>query len=110
MFLNDWKDGGIDEMISDFEISVDTLEHAEVLLASYGREHGYDGGAFVLYRESGKLYEVNAGHCSCYGLEEQWEPEETDKEALLHRLDEGDLGEDGDHRFFSELRSVLETL
>ena len=62
-----------------------------VLLASYGTP-SYEGYAFVLFERDGKLYEVNGSHCSCYGLEGQWEPEETNVEALLHRLDKGELG------------------
>lgn len=39
----------------------------------------------VAYRLDGKLYEVNGGHCSCYGLEGQWEPAETSVAALKMR-------------------------
>lgn len=46
------------------------------------------------WAEDGKLYEVNAGHCSCYGLENQWTPEETNIEALKHRLINGSMGRD----------------
>jgi hypothetical protein len=28
---------------------------------------------------------VNGSHCSCHGLEGQWEPEETSMKALEHR-------------------------
>ena len=69
------------------------LKDCKILLAWYG--HGdYDGSAFVLFERDGKLYEVNGGHCSCFGLEGQWEPEETSVEALRHRINEGYLGRD----------------
>lgn len=87
----------------------------EVLLASYTYED-YSGEAFVLFRKGDKLYEVNGGHCSCYGLEGQWEPEETSVEALRHRIEKGDLGyyngwrDDRQSTFADELKQVLDKL
>lgn len=67
-----------------------SLDNCHILFASY--ELGdYCGNAFVLFVENAKLYEVNAGHCSCYGLEGQWDPEETMFEALKHRIIHGNL-------------------
>jgi hypothetical protein len=57
---------------------------AEIVIAVYDAG-GYEGAAFVLFRRDGKFYEVNASHCSCYGLEGQWGPEETTITALLDR-------------------------
>ena len=89
----------------------DKWNNMEVLLASYSYEN-YSGDAFVLFKRDGKLYEVNGGHCSCYGLEGQWEPEETSIESLRHRLDNGSLGNDEDtgNIFANELREVIEKL
>jgi len=78
------------------------------LLASYGTP-SYEGYAFVLFERDGKLYEVNGGHCSCFGLEGQWEPEETTVEAIQHRINRGNLGK-GDYQenpFAEELQKVL---
>lgn len=56
-----------------------------ILHAVYNTEP-YEGSAFVLFKgKGGKLYEVNGGHCSCYGLEGQWKPEETSWDALAIR-------------------------
>ena len=85
------------------------LDGVTVLLASYG-VYGYEGEAFVLFERDGKLYEVNAVHCSCYGLEEQWGPEETTVEALHYRMDKGTLGKGSEYgagSFAAELREVL---
>lgn len=117
MFLNDWSEPsyegakiGLDAMIKDFEITINDLEGATILLASYTYE-SYEGDSFVLFQLDGKLYEVNASHCSCYGLEGQWEPEETTKEALLHRVTEGKLGVEYDKNVYAdELRKVLNVL
>lgn len=88
VFLNDWssKEG----LERDFETS---LADVNVLFASYSYQD-YTGDAFVLFEKDGKLYEVNGGHCSCMGLEGQWEPEETNIQALKHRLYEGSMGWD----------------
>lgn len=79
----------------------------EILLATYQYEN-YSGEAFVLFRRSGKLYEVNGGHCSCHGLEGQWEPEETTVESLSHRMTHGNLGGgEWGMQFKGELEQVL---
>jgi hypothetical protein len=56
----------------------------EILFASYGGG-AYDGDAFVLFERAGTLYEASGSHCSCYGLEGQWKPDETTWEALAMR-------------------------
>ena len=120
MYLNDWKDSGLEGMKSDFGIDDAALAGAEILLASYGYEN-YEGSAFVLFRRDGKLYEVNGCHCSCYGLSEQgysgdtetqWQPEETTLESLRHRLEEGSLGKESywGNEYADELRTVLDAL
>lgn len=84
MYMNDWADSNAEGMCRDFEIDASVLDGADILLASYALED-YEGSAFVLFKRAGKLFEVNGSHCSCYGLEGQWEPEETTAEALLAR-------------------------
>ncbi len=119
IYLADWAESGRQGLLADFNeygVSDDLLEGYEVLLAYYSYED-YSGEAFVLLRKEGKLYEVNGSHCSCYGLEGQWEPEETTTESLAHRLDSGRLGkgygygDDSDpNTFGDELRSVLSSV
>lgn len=92
MYLNDWKEGGKEQLIEAFEIEEGNLDGCNILLASYEYEN-YEGDAFVLYEKDGKLFEVNGSHCSCYELEGQWEPEETTKEVLLKRVNDGSLGQ-----------------
>jgi hypothetical protein len=86
------------------------IKNCNILFAWYGYGD-YDGSTFVLFARDGKLYEVNGGHCSCYGLEGQWDPEETSVEALRHRIHNGSLGQDtySDEGVFGEqLLTVLE--
>lgn len=73
-----------DDIIREFAISPEQLDGVEVLYAYYGYED-WSGDAHVIFRKDGKLYEVNGSHCSCYGLNEQWEPAETTVKALLFR-------------------------
>lgn len=57
-----------------------------ILFASYGGA-SYKGDALVLFERDGKLFEVHGSHCSCYGLEGQWEPAEVTWPALRLRVD-----------------------
>lgn len=82
-----------EDVVREFNLTEDVLRDCKILLAWYGYGD-YDGAAFVLFDRDGKLYEVDGSHCSCYGLEGQWDPEETSVEALRHRIKEGLLGRD----------------
>lgn len=125
--LNNWKDGTANDVFSDFDgtrwgnyrndegpvplAEKPEFKGVEILLASYGTPN-YEGYAFVLFQRDGKLWEVNGSHCSCYGLEGQWEPEETTLDALRHRVKDGNLGSGGydDNPFAAELLQVLDNL
>jgi len=56
----------------------------QILFAVYDTPD-YDGYGFVLLKIDGMLFEVHGSHCSCYGLEDQWELEPTTIEALRMR-------------------------
>lgn len=56
----------------------------KILLAVYNQE-SWEGDAYVLFERYGKLYEVHGSHCSCYGLEDQWQPEETSWEFMVSK-------------------------
>lgn len=118
MFLGDWVGCAADEMYRDFfeygKKDTATLDpDIEILLAYYSYKN-YSGEAFVLFKQNAKLYEVNGSHCSCYGLENQWEPEETTVEALLYRLNNsryfGRDCWDNENIFANELKQILEQL
>lgn len=100
IYLNDWSGCGLADVVAEFErvytpfsdVDLSIINHhinnkyfgVNILFASYTYEN-YSGTAFVLFEKGGKLYEVNGGHCSCYGLEGQWEPEETSWESIKIR-------------------------
>ena len=78
------------DICAQFRIEESELKNCTILFAAYDGE--YECEALVVFRHQRKLYEVNGNHCSCYGLEGQWDPEETTVEALRHRMDRGTLG------------------
>ena len=57
---------------ADFVPSETFPKEDSILFASYGGG-SYDGDALVLFEQDGKLFEVHGSHCSCYGLEGQWQ-------------------------------------
>ena len=86
-YLGNWSCKA--DVENDFAVKLEKNVH--ILVASY--EYGdYEGSAFVLFKQGRKYFEVNGGHCSCNGLEEQWDPEETSLQAIRHRVKEGNLG------------------
>lgn len=106
IYLHEWSCAA--DVAMDFGISESDLAGSgEIMLASYDRQD-YDGSAFVLLRRAGVLYEVNASHCSCMGLEDQWNPEPTTAADLVFRVDNGRLGTGyGGGAFAEDLRGIL---
>ena len=121
IYLHNWDSK--ESMIADFEgfyyskditpEQIAKYDHVDVILASYGTDN-YSGSAFVLFRNNkdGQLYESHGSHCSCYGLENQWEEELASIESLRKRVNEGTLGSDDytDNIFKDELIKVLDEL
>ena len=112
IFLGDFDD--VQDVCQQFDVDKKELEREGVyiLLAIYEQE-SYEGSAFVLFiKDDRKLYEVNGGHCSCYGLEGQWDPEETSEEALRHRMKEGYFGYDwnGQPKFKHAMECIFNML
>jgi len=84
VFLNDFSDAGnvwkcfneeYQWETSDYETPT-MPKHLKIIYADYTFED-YSGDAYVLGYDKQKkqFFEVHGGHCSCYGLEGQWEPE-----------------------------------
>lgn len=94
-FLGNWTNA--EDVINSFDIRESELQNAVIHVAWYGYG-SYDGSGFVLFERDGQLFEANAGHCSCYGLEGQWDPEETTVEALELRYAAGGFGYYDDDR------------
>lgn len=81
--------GGDWTTVEDMEQSFsESLSGYQILIAAYTYED-YSGSAYVLCVKEGLLYEVEGSHCSCYGLEGQWEPAEVNLQYLQNRLEKG---------------------
>ena len=74
----------IDDVKKEFRISDEEVEGIEIIYAAYDTP-SYEGYAHVIFIKDHKIYEVNGSHCSCNGLEDCWDPEETSILALLDR-------------------------
>lgn len=80
---------------NDFDMK-DPEPH-KVLYASY-EQGSYEGSADVFWRNSDGTYGYEYGsHCSCYGLEGQWDPETYTVEQLKGQVDRAQYGFFKDH-------------
>lgn len=76
----DWE-----SVCTSFSTSEPKPDH--VIYARY-EDGGYDGSALVVYRNKDKYYLVYGSHCSCYGLEDQFNPTEyNSKDELINAVD-----------------------
>ena len=50
---------------------------------------GFEGDAQVVFMRDGDWHYVHAMHCSCHGLEDQWEPEAFDPILHIEALAQG---------------------
>jgi hypothetical protein len=64
------------------EYAMSEEEPHEIFMMNYTYEC-YEGWSIVVYRRGHKYYTVHGSHCSCYGLEDQWDPEEYESKELL---------------------------
>ena len=70
----------------EYQVGLD--KNVRIVYAGYWYAD-YNGDSVVLFKQNRKLYEVRGGHCSCYGLEGQWDPDVVTKEQMLHMFKEG---------------------
>jgi hypothetical protein len=61
-------------------------KRAEVIFAKYDQD-GYEGSAILVYKLDGKYYTCEGSHCSCYGIDESWSPEEYELPVLIAALE-----------------------
>lgn len=80
--------GGIEDVIGQFQIQATELDGAVIIFAAYTQED-YEGYAEVIFAKDGELYMVTGSHCSCYGLEEQWDPVKVEVGVLDRIFNEG---------------------
>lgn len=89
LIINDFT--SVEDVFNQFNVDESRRKGIEILFASYTFED-YDGDAYVLCIENGKLCEVYGGHCSCYGLGENgWGAEEVTVEFIKHKFNKGNF-------------------
>lgn len=117
IFLHDWSETKLEGLIKDFEGLYgneipqeiqDKYSDLNILFASYTYE-SYSGDAFVLLAKGNDLFQVNGSHCSCYGLENQFDLEPTSLEAIKTAILQGSLGKNDwcGNQFNSDLIKFL---
>jgi hypothetical protein len=85
-YLDNW--GSAADVAASFEIPYAEVQKYRIIAACYSYQC-YEGDSYVLMQDGeGNYYEVRGGHCSCYGLEGQWEPEPITKEEILNNCTE----------------------
>lgn len=78
--FENWEDVGK-------EFATEMPQNVIPLCAIYNQED-YEGSAVVVYVEGHDLKFVYGSHCSCFGLEDQWDPEIIEWEAAETVLDQ----------------------
>lgn len=110
LWLADWEEAEFKGMKMDFEIKDDEYDDINIIVGYYNYED-YEGDAMVVYEHKDKLFTVEGSHCSCYGLEEQWYPEEITIEYLNHRILNGlfAYNDDYDNEIKNHLKEYIIT-
>lgn len=86
--LGDYVGMSYDDIVKDivcnYEVEESTVNQYKLVVACLNN-YGYEEDSYFLlvHRNTGKLYEVFGGHCSCYGFEGQFKPEETTAEYIF---------------------------
>lgn len=102
VFLGDWS--SIGDLQRDF--ATPDVGGYNVIVAGYFCEN-YEGSCYVLAESGGQLFECAGGHCSCYGLEGQWEPAPVTRDYLQQRLEKGFFSGDGTDEITNAIRKYL---
>lgn len=75
----------LEDLKREYQLKDKDLEGVEILYAAY-KTGSYDGQSIVLFKIGDKLFIVEADHCSCHGLEEKWDPIETNEDTLKKEI------------------------
>lgn len=95
-----------EDVFEQFSVGEEFRSGIDFIYAHY-ETPDYEGYAMAIFVKDGVLYEVNGSHCSCNGLEGQWEPEETSVIALLSRPNVPDAAKANLRKYYKNLMSFL---
>jgi hypothetical protein len=96
----------VKQLASDYALPRANVEKYEILVASYSSE-SYEGYGYLFLQEksTGNFFEVHSSHCSCFFLENQFEPEAVELKYILSKHYNANGNEDVIREFLcSELR------
>ncbi len=79
--------GDKEDICREFQIA----DFSGVVIHACYEYEDYSGSAGVVFVDDGLIYTVSGSHCSCYGLEEQWDPCEMPL-AALRRIEKDGWG------------------
>ena len=80
---NQWQDSTYDYDKREYDYP-EFPKHIVILYEHYQYEDYSGYGHVIGYdKEKDSFFEIYGSHCSCYGLEGQWEPEYTTIEEML---------------------------
>jgi hypothetical protein len=105
MFYGDFENE--EDVFQNFSVSDADREGVGIFFAVYDTPP-YEGYALVIFVRNGKFYVVEGSHCSCYGLEGQWTPDEVDLRVLFHMAQNAEGGLFNDYS--GEILKALERL
>lgn len=80
----------ISDVLEIFDEPVEQGKDWELVFAVYDSGN-WEGSASVIFydRKTKKYYEASGSHCSCYGLENQFAPEELVPKEFENRIENG---------------------
>jgi hypothetical protein len=89
LFLDDYAgltyEAVVEDIVVNYQVSQSFVDNYRILIAHLNGDGGYEESSYFLLVEksTGKLFEVTGSHCSCFGFEGQFTPEETSVEYLI---------------------------
>lgn len=99
------------DVAREFSVPVEEFDEYEILIAIYDLSEAYSGDAYVLmYRKDDGFYEAHGSHCSCYGLEGQFEPESVPVEALRKRIVDNDYSYGAENLAKPYIKEILDLI
>ena len=84
-FENETNKCLIDRIVDEYKVDKEEVTKYHILIAYQSEgDWGCDSSSWFLLKDNDEnLFEVSGGHCSCYGFEGQWEPQESSWAYLL---------------------------
>lgn len=83
-YENTLKTDVVEDIVNNYLVEKSIVDEYQIIIAvlnSYDYEE--DSYFLLLHKSTGKLFENFGSHCSCYGFEGQFEPEETSVVYLM---------------------------